>query len=461
MKRELVAAVVFIFLFMPQRVLPQVTKTSGNLLRINFLSPTINLSDTLWNWSKKVFKDSSYSSMCMAIVHWDSKAYLITETYDDSPHLPWVHVSMYDVTARKTYPLMSTHPPIDWDFYLYFQPEVRFTANGVWFFYGRAKLADFFSNDSLHQFEEVNGWRLIHAAGKIEGKELIVMENTPYVFKYYLEDFISSPKIDLTNEVIVEDISSQTSLRPFKVQHIRDSLYLYREDMGYLYLSSFGNNKLKLLKRLKPEEPSIWPFWVLWRFVNGNLFYLDGHSLMKEEFSFISNSLQNKKSVIDDYGNNCAFSDNGNTFAFLKHDSLFVYSVNEERMFSTYDIKSIPHINGIVIDSPYVYIHQTSLVTKVHKEKSLPTTFVLNQNYPNPFNPSTTIGYDLPTAGFVSLKIYDFLGREIKTLVNEYQQSGGYHKTFSTAEMNLSSGVYFCELRAGGLIQTKKMILMK
>ena len=182
---------------------------------------------------------------------------------------------------------------------------------------------------------------------------------------------------------------------------------------------------------------------------------------MKEEFSLSTNSLQNKKVVIADVGNGSAFSDNGNVFAFLKHDSLFVYSLNEEKMLNTFDLKSIPHTNNLVIDSPYVYIHRISLVTDVKKEKEIPTRFELHQNYPNPFNPSTTISYGLPTAGFVSLKIYDFLGREIKTLVNDYQLAGSYHKTFSTSELNLSSGVYFCELRAGGLVQTKKMVLIK
>ena len=106
-----------------------------------------------------------------------------------------------------------------------------------------------------------------------------------------------------------------------------------------------------------------------------------------------------------------------------------------------------------------LYLHQ--ITTDVEETRSVPTQFSLHQNYPNPFNPSTTISYDLPTAGFVSLKIYDFLGREIKTLVDDYQQPGSYHKTFSTSELNLSSGVYLCELRAGGLVQTKKMILIK
>ena len=83
-----------------------------------------------------------------------------------------------------------------------------------------------------------------------------------------------------------------------------------------------------------------------------------------------------------------------------------------------------------------LYLHQ--ITTDVEETRSVPTQFSLYQNYPNPFNPSTTISYDLPTAGFVSLKIYDFLGREIKTLVDDYEQPGSYHKTFSTSELNLS-----------------------
>lgn len=91
----------------------------------------------------------------------------------------------------------------------------------------------------------------------------------------------------------------------------------------------------------------------------------------------------------------------------------------------------------------------------------IPTDFQLAQNYPNPFNPSTVISYQLPAAGHVSLKVYDVLGNEVATLVNEFQQAGNYNSTFNTNSAKLSSGVYFYKLQSGSFVQTKKMILMK
>ncbi len=86
-------------------------------------------------------------------------------------------------------------------------------------------------------------------------------------------------------------------------------------------------------------------------------------------------------------------------------------------------------------------------------------SFNLDQNYPNPFNPNTTIKFVIPASGNVTLKIYDMLGKEVATLVNEELAAGSYTRTFNAN--NLSSGVYFYKLQAGNLTQTKKMMLMK
>lgn len=83
----------------------------------------------------------------------------------------------------------------------------------------------------------------------------------------------------------------------------------------------------------------------------------------------------------------------------------------------------------------------------------------LEQNYPNPFNPTTNISYVLPKAENVSLKVYDVLGREVATLVNEVKAAGAYTVPFNAS--NLSSGVYFYKLQAGSFVQTKKMMLVK
>ncbi|MCL5268741.1 MAG: T9SS type A sorting domain-containing protein [Bacteroidetes bacterium] len=87
------------------------------------------------------------------------------------------------------------------------------------------------------------------------------------------------------------------------------------------------------------------------------------------------------------------------------------------------------------------------------------SAFRLSQNYPNPFNPSTTISYQLPTSNYVTLKVFDVLGREVETLVNERQQAGTYTVRFTAA--NLPSGVYFYRLEAGTYHDTKKLLLLK
>ncbi|MBL1153401.1 MAG: T9SS type A sorting domain-containing protein [Ignavibacteriota bacterium] len=85
--------------------------------------------------------------------------------------------------------------------------------------------------------------------------------------------------------------------------------------------------------------------------------------------------------------------------------------------------------------------------------------YTLKQNYPNPFNPSTLIGYQLPVTSKVTLKVYDILGNEIATLVNEEKPAGNYNVIFDASK--LSSGVYFYTLKTGEFSKTNKMILAK
>jgi hypothetical protein len=85
--------------------------------------------------------------------------------------------------------------------------------------------------------------------------------------------------------------------------------------------------------------------------------------------------------------------------------------------------------------------------------------FTLVQNYPNPFNPATVIGYRLPANGWVTLKVYDILGNEITTLVNEEKAAGNYEVVFDAAE--LSSGIYYYTLKSGSFLGTRKMLLLK
>jgi len=97
--------------------------------------------------------------------------------------------------------------------------------------------------------------------------------------------------------------------------------------------------------------------------------------------------------------------------------------------------------------------------TGVEDESSTPENIELFQNYPNPFNPSTSIQYEISSNQFVSLKVYDVLGNEIVTLVNEEKPAGTYEVEFDATE--LTSGIYFYKLTAGPFIQTNKMVLLR
>lgn len=99
--------------------------------------------------------------------------------------------------------------------------------------------------------------------------------------------------------------------------------------------------------------------------------------------------------------------------------------------------------------------------TTLVNDQVKPTEFVLNQNYPNPFNPSTIISWRLVAGSWVTLKVYDLLGRELATLVNEYEQPGIYNSKFTIHNSQLESGVYFYRLSVGSYSQTKKMVIMK
>jgi len=122
------------------------------------------------------------------------------------------------------------------------------------------------------------------------------------------------------------------------------------------------------------------------------------------------------------------------------------------------------------IESPYAWIP----VGIIDNSNELPKVFLLSQNYPNPFNPTTTIKYSIPEMSKITLTLFNLLGEEITTLVNEEKPAGSYEVEFNShsgearnlpsgvsAKGGYASGVYFYQLRAGDYLQTKKMIFLK
>jgi 1,4-alpha-glucan branching enzyme len=145
------------------------------------------------------------------------------------------------------------------------------------------------------------------------------------------------------------------------------------------------------------------------------------------------------------------FQNTGKWYEFFSGDSLNVSDVNmyinlqpgEFRLYTTQRII------------------KTDIINDVKTENAIPNDFSLSQNYPNPFNPSTVISYQLPASGYVTLKVFDLLGREVVTLVDEFKNAGTYNSQFSILNSQLPSGIYFYRLQSGKFISTKKMVLIK
>lgn len=112
-------------------------------------------------------------------------------------------------------------------------------------------------------------------------------------------------------------------------------------------------------------------------------------------------------------------------------------------------------LNGCIING----IQYGNMLGVTQTGNEIPSQFSLSQNYPNPFNPTTNIKFDIPRTGFVKITVFDILGKEIQTLVNEQLSSGSYNYDFDAS--HLPSGVYYYKLESNEFMQTKKMVLIK
>jgi hypothetical protein len=132
--------------------------------------------------------------------------------------------------------------------------------------------------------------------------------------------------------------------------------------------------------------------------------------------------------------------------------------VNDQYGNRVYSIFFVDAQNGWLTTSGTQICRYTG-TTNVDDDINSVNEFKLEQNYPNPFNPSTSIHYTIGSSQFVRLKVYNVLGDEIVTLVDENKSAGSYQVDFNAS--SLTSGVYFYQLKSGSHLETRKMILMK
>ncbi|MFN3639254.1 MAG: T9SS type A sorting domain-containing protein, partial [Chloroherpetonaceae bacterium] len=148
----------------------------------------------------------------------------------------------------------------------------------------------------------------------------------------------------------------------------------------------------------------------------------------------------------------------------FRYPSIAEFNPNDNFVDIVYQQDLLPGSSAFQDNAPITraqLLHRrlSTLSTRDNRGVDVAKAYRLEQNYPNPFNPTTNISYVLPKAENVSLKVYDVLGREVATLVNEVKAAGAYTVPFNAS--NLASGVYFYKLQAGSFVQTKKMMLVK
>ena len=226
--------------------------------------------------------------------------------------------------------------------------------------------------------------------------------------------------------------------------------------------SSFSFNALNLLKGLYPDVDSV--KYVYQSFFNNNqkkdLYAMAGLILAEVD---TLNKLSHINDVINSYGQDnvvqCALFDKFVYYHFEKGDKQNALAVLNklDNMFpmGSEDIEA--HI--ILGDTAYYKMALAKKPVIQGVSVQLPTVYKLFDNYPNPFNPSTVIQYQIPINGMVTLKVFDVLGREIRTLVHENKTAGSYSVNFDASK--LASGVYIYQLKAGNFVSTKKMMYLK
>jgi len=229
---------------------------------------------------------------------------------------------------------------------------------------------------------------------------------------------------------------------------------------GNLYVSSYGGhtvrkfdqngNDLGLFVNSNLAGPTN-----IWFDGNGDLLVTDYNGTAVKRFNssgaFVSNFLTGLSQAegVDFFPNGNILIGNGATHSVKMFDSNGNYLED-----------FIPNGSGGLITPNAIVIRETNVSSVSDNHNSLKDeTFILEQNYPNPFNPTTEIKYRLLVAGKVTMKVYNILGKEIATLVNEELATGEQEVKFDATD--LPSGIYFYQLKAGNYVETKKMICLK
>lgn len=328
--------------------------------------------------------------------------------------------------------------------------------------------------------ENDQGWNYAYGFGLIEE---------------YISELSPSPITNWKTELVYAKINGKEfGIDPQKQQ--RDSLlqyypihsgdtWIYKIDTTNLYVietiqkDTMMNNGKKYFLRVR-ERKNL----ALGELLSLGLFYerIDTNTL--QLFNFFMNGEMQRDSLLSRKGDTSVFrtihADNGKSnifgserafrtikFSIPPFETIVQYShslgITQRTENAYYDEYPYSLYNSSTYNIVYAKIngieHGFNPLSVDDERHASPSTFSLSQNFPNPFNPATMIKYQIPATNLVTVKVYDILGREVATLVNDIQESGYYSVSFNAS--TLSSGLYIYQLRSKDFIQTKKMMFLK
>ena len=451
----------FLSLLLSWQLFAQSKTTSGHLIRINLFENNVSMSDTVDKWT-----------------HYDYSSGYVYEDY----------INGFDFLNRDFFlKYFSYENPASWGVAIYLinkEMNIKFSVavygdyidcfpkynfnglqkvisipGGKWIVFISCESSNisFLSNEYKIVkpiFSDSIGSPFIaNIAGRVGDKYLFaIASGSPQYLNYYLEDLSDSPNIKMDEKVKVVVDGYKPEWAPNYICALTDSLYLVLCSSTY-YIMKLSDNSFSVLKKLDNLNP-----YNIFEINNESYINLYTH-IAKIKYDRINNNIlvdtvwtvdQNTRFVIDEQGK---------YFIQLTKDTLYTYDFITKNLLNKTYLKGINHTSTLFVSPPFAYIQSIESTTGITDRSSTPTKFDLSQNYPNPFNPTTSINYAIPEAAIVIIKIYDALGREVTTLVNEYKPAGNYRVQFNASK--LVSGVYFYRMEAGLYTQTKKLLLLK
>lgn len=327
----------------------------------------------------------------------------------------------------------------------------------------------FVNGTDLKHFSSVStrGWDL-HLSNGNSGSNLFVSSFYPKTLPYYFQNSNSLESSDLGKIGSMLSISENRGVvfenSGAGICYSLGNIIVDNNSIKFIQVDSVGSNICDLTDVLLSEPILLG---------NESMFLFNETVLISDSLAAIqllsdSSSITFNIELIDNNDNILGLIKNtvvnANQLQSLNTSSYYINIVGLEGMTVRMRVSIVTDIEDPVFTVMQEYTEE-SILSKLKSQEliikglEVPITYSLEQNYPNPFNPSTTIRYQIPQDGIVTLKIYDILGAEVATLVNEQKIAGRYEVNFNAS--TLASGVYIYKIQSGKFVASRKMILIK